>query len=307
MPNTPHRSVMLKEVLSFANACHKGVFVDATFGAGGYSRGLLEAGWPQVIAFDQDQSAAKYLTEINGDYPSQVTFINDNFSNLLSHITNEVDGFVFDIGVSSMQIDQAARGFSFNKDGALDMRMNLNGSLTAEYVINQYPEEQLANLIFNYGGERKSRRIARFITERRLISPIKTTLELASIVSKAVGYYKDDIHPATRTFQAIRIEVNNELKSLEDGLKAAAELVKLGGVIIVVTFHSLEDQIVKKYFAEICGTLPNTNRHMPEIMHLNNAARFTNVSKKVVLPTEQEVALNPRARSAKLRAIRRVA
>jgi len=298
---------MLAEVLKAANPSKGEVFVDATFGAGGYSRGLLESGCKHIIAFDQDSSAEKYFLELNEKHPGSSTFVNDNFSNINTHIKDDVDGFVFDIGVSSMQIDQADRGFSFNKDGALDMRMNTSNPLTAEYVVNNYEEEQLANLIFNYGGERKSRRIARYIVEQRATAPFKTTLELAATIAKAVGRYKDEIHPATRSFQAIRIEVNGELKALEEGLKAAVSRVKIGGRVVVVTFHSLEDAIVKSYFAKICGAIPNSNRHLPEAPQAQEAIKFALINRKAIAPSNEEVSSNPRSRSAKLRAIKRVA
>lgn len=306
MTNKPHIPVMGNEVIALLSPDYSQIAVDATFGAGGYSKLMLSNGCKGVIAFDQDNNTEKYFLDLLKEYPDSISFINDNFRNIKNHIQENVDAFVFDIGVSSMQLDQAERGFSFSKDGALDMRMDRSNPITAAEIVNTYEEKRLADIIFQYGGERKSRQIARHISAQRIEKPFSSTLELASAITKAVGRYNDEIHPATRTFQALRIEVNKELDALSEGLAGAAEKLKIGGKIIVVTFHSLEDAIVKKYFASICGAIPNNNRHMPQLPDKNSKPKFEFLTKKALYPTKSEIDANPRARSAKLRAVRRV-
>ncbi len=307
MTNIPHVPVMAQEVIELLKPSEIDVSIDATFGAGGYSKLMLSNGCKHVIAFDQDNNTEKYFLDLLKEYPDSISFINDNFRNIKDHINKGVDAFVFDIGVSSMQLDQADRGFSFSKDGALDMRMDRSNTLTAAEVVNTYEERRLADIIFQYGGEKKSRQIARYISNQREEKPFASTLELANAITKAVGRYNDEIHPATRTFQALRIEVNKELDALSEGLAAAAEKVEIGGKIIVVTFHSLEDAIVKKYFASICGALPNNNRHMPELLNRVEDPKFAFLTRKALSPSKREIDANPRARSAKLRAVRRIA
>jgi 16S rRNA (cytosine1402-N4)-methyltransferase len=302
-----HNPVMLNEVLEIALGDRPEIFVDATFGAGGYTKALLQGGCKKVIAIDQDSSTEKYFAKLAEDYPERIQYINDNFKNIAHVVSEEVDGFVFDLGVSSMQLDQAERGFSFSRSGNLDMRMDRSSSLTAAYIVNNYPEKGLADLIFNFGGERKSKRIARTIVEKRAAKPFETTLDLANAIITAVGSYRDEIHPATRTFQAIRIEVNKELSVLQIGLLAACNAVKVGGRIIVVTFHSLEDAIVKRCFSELCGKQQNANRHQPVLTNHYAEARFSILTKKALQASNEEIKLNPRSRSAKLRAIRRIA
>lgn len=307
MNKIPHNPVLLKEVLAALEPIDQAVFVDATFGAGGYTKALLKEGARKVVAFDRDDSARHYLDLLSNEFPNKVNFINDNFSNMGHHIQEQVDGIVFDVGVSSMQLDQAERGFSFNKEGELDMRMDTKATLTAADVVNSYDEKHLADLLFTYGGEKKSRIIAKNIVKYREDKLFATTTELANVITSSVGYYNDKIHPATRSFQAIRIEVNDELKALTEGIKAASSLLKVGGRMAVVTFHSLEDVIVKRYFNELCKKQDGVNRYMPFVEDGEKSCNFSLINKKVISASLEETSINPRARSAKLRAIRRVA
>ena len=287
MDEPSHVPVMLDEVMSAINIRPGGVYIDATFGAGGFSRRILEAdNSVKVIGIDKDKSAEKFAAALLRDYEDRFEFKHMNFSQL-DDLAITADGIVFDIGVSSMQLDTADRGFSFAYDGDLDMRMNQEDALTAEDVINTYKEKELADILYYFGGERKSRRIAKGIVEARAKKRIKTTKELADIVRRSIGFYRGKISPATRTFQAIRIEVNNELDTLRVGLEKAALMMKPGGVMVVISFHSGEDRIVKYFFKELA----------------KNEIEFTLVRKKAMMPSRDEVLCNPRSRSAKMRYI----
>jgi 16S rRNA (cytosine1402-N4)-methyltransferase len=303
-----HNPVLLEEVCECLSPREGGVYIDATFGAGGYTSAILNQAHCKVYAIDRDHQAEEIAGSLSSTFGGRFQFALGEFSkmhNLLPNI-GLVDGIVFDIGVSSMQLDQAERGFSFNKDGPLDMRMNRRQQLTAADLIATCPEEELADIIYKYGGERKSRRVANAIVQARTQSRIETTGQLAEIVLSALGNYKDDIHPATRTFQALRIVINDELNQLEAGLKSASNMVAIGGKIVVVTFHSLEDRIVKEYFNKLCGRVANINRHLPLLKENSIEPSFTLYNRKVIIPGINEVRNNPRARSAKLRAITRV-
>lgn len=307
-----HTSVLLKEVLSLLSPQDGGVYVDATFGAGGYSKAILESACCKVYGIDRDETVTKFHNDLNTKYPGKVELFIDRFSNIknvLSSIepspvisvldtgitSNGVDGIVFDIGVSSMQIDDGERGFSFLHDGPLDMSMDNSSHINASTFVNTLREEEIANTIYNFGGERHSRKIARAIVNVRKKKPIKTTLELANIVRSVVFRGKSKIDPATRTFQAIRIWVNDELGELEKGIKAASEILnKSGSRLVVVTFHSLEDRIVKNFFKGLCEP------------GLNDCKAFSLINKKVIKASEEEINANPRSRSAKLRAIQRL-
>jgi 16S rRNA (cytosine1402-N4)-methyltransferase len=291
----PHTPVLLDEVLAalaiVPGECH----VDATFGAGGYSRAMIAAG-AQVLAFDRDPQAIADATPMAG-----LTLIHARFSDMESHLDTPVDGITMDIGVSSMQLDQAARGFSFQSDGPLDMRMEQEGQSAAGFL-NTADETDIADIIYRYGDEPKSRRIARGIVAAR---PLSTTGELARTVRRAVGWRDGDKKdPATRTFQAIRIHINRELGELEDGLAAAERCLKPGGRLAVVTFHSLEDRLVKRFFKERSGGNPSASRHMPMVMADGPLPSFEGVAKPVRAGAT-EAARNPRARSATLRFARR--
>lgn len=299
MPRTaPHIPVLIDEVLDALAISPGETHVDGTFGAGGYSRAILAAG-AKVVAFDRDPDAiaAGRAAALDG-----LTLVEDRFSNMAAHV-EDVDGVTLDIGVSSMQLDQAARGFSFQADGPLDMRMEQAGATAADFV-NEADEAEIADVIYRYGDEPKSRRIARAIVAAR---PITRTAELAAVVRRAVGWregQKSD--PATRTFQAIRIHINRELGELEDGLEAAERVLKAGGRLAVVTFHSLEDRIVKRFLRDRSGQTPTGSRHLPEAASRGPAPTFEAVAKPV-RPGEAELARNPRARSATLRVARRTA
>ena len=293
---SPHIPVLLDPILK-AVAPVAGRWLDGTFGAGGYARGLLAAGAAHVIGVDRDPLALQMAASWAGDYGDRLSLVAGNFSDLDVHAP--LDGVVLDLGVSSMQLDFAERGFSFAKDGPLDMRMSQDGESAAD-LVNGQDEGQLADILYLYGEERASRRIAKSIVDHRAKARIETTLQLAEIVSRCLPRPKPgQSHPATRSFQAIRIAVNTEFTELAEGLAAAERALKPGGMLAVVTFHSLEDRIVKRFFQLASGAESNTNRYAPA--RVEDAVRFTLVTRKATTPTDDEVAANPRARSAKLR------
>jgi 16S rRNA (cytosine1402-N4)-methyltransferase len=305
-----HTPVLLAEVLRSLEIKEGGCYVDATFGAGGYTKAILEqAPNTKVIALDRDANVLPEAKALHAEYGDRFIFIQGDFGNVCNHVRFEyegqVDGIVFDIGVSSMQLDQAERGFSFTKEAPLDMRMDQDQELSAHTVVNEYEQEQLADIIYRYGDERRSRAVARAICAAREQAPIETTVQLAEIVAKVVPKGQAKIHPATRTFQAIRIEVNQELEQLKTGLQEAAKLVGSGGIISVVTFHSTEDRIVKSYFNDLSGKEIHSNRHMPAELVASSNADFELAQNKAIAPSAEEIRANPRARSAKLRVIRR--
>lgn len=299
--NAPHIPVMLAEVLTALKPLQGGVFVDATFGAGGYTRAMLEAG-AKVVAIDRDPDAIAAGGSLAKANEGQLFLQHGRFSDLdaLARASgfDGVDGVVADIGVSSMQIDQAERGFSFQKDGPLDMRMEQSGTSAAD-VVNTYQRQDLTRIIGILGEERQASRISAEIVEQRATAPFETTLQLAKCVEKVLGRNpKDRIHPATRTFQALRIFVNRELEELADALLAAERILKPGGRLVVVTFHSLEDRLVKRFLkdrAEESGG----SRHLPQIE--NNELTFHQVKRGAISASRSEAEGNPRARSAKLR------
>jgi len=305
----PHISVLLDEVLESLAIQPGDLIVDGTFGAGGYSRAFLERG-AEVIAFDRDINVTPHAERMAADFPGRFQLVRERFSRLdeaLGELGREsCDGVVLDIGVSSMQLDNAERGFSFMRDGPLDMRMGSSGDTAAD-IVNTRPEAELSRLFWIYGEEKASRRIAHVIVRRRAEQPFERTLDLAETVEKAVGGRRGaPTHPATRVFQALRIAVNDELGELEAGLEAAERVLKPGGRLAVVTFHSLEDRIVKAFLTERAGRLPSGSRHMPELK-AGPAPTFELLFKGAREPSERELAANPRARSAKLRAARRTA
>ena len=304
-----HISVMLPEVLQAMQPSDGEIFVDGTFGAGGYSRALLEAAKCTVYAIDRDPSVAETAAKLAKAFPNRFFWLAGNFGDMIELLAekgvNSVNGIVLDIGVSSMQIDNAERGFSFKKDAPLDMRMSRDG-LSAADIVNNAPEAELADIIFQYGEERKARQIARAIIEQRKIKPITTTKELADIARKVVRYAGDGIDPSTRTFQALRIKVNDELGELERALKAAEKILAPSGRLVVVSFHSLEDRIVKQFFRVCSGDTSGGSRHLPYIgathkATTNHLPAFFLKNRKPVLPSAAEIDSNPRSRSAKLR------
>jgi 16S rRNA (cytosine1402-N4)-methyltransferase len=294
----PHTPVLLPEVLDALSPAPDKTVIDGTFGAGSYTRAFLDAG-AKVIAFDRDPTAKRFAEGLD---PDRFRFVGTRFSEM-AEIVGEaaVEGVALDLGVSSMQLDQAERGFSFMRDGPLDMRMGDAGQTAAELVNTAEPAE-LARIFFVYGEERQSRRIAAAIARRRAEQPFSRTLELAEFIEKALGGRRGaKVHPATRAFQGLRIAVNEELSELEAGLVAAERALKPDGRLCVVTFHSLEDRIVKTFFAERAGRTPSGSRHAPP-REVQAQPSFSLLFNGAQAPSEAEVAANPRARSAKLRA-----
>jgi len=289
---------MLDEVVDALQPRAGQTVVDGTFGAGGYTRGILATG-ASVIAFDRDPTARRFAADLPAD---RFRLVERRFSELADETgEGSVDAVVFDIGVSSMQLDEAERGFSFMRDGPLDMRMAASGPTAAD-LVNEAEPGDLARILFVYGEERESRRIARAIAKRRDEQPFTRTLELAEFIEKTLGGRRGaKVHPATRSFQAIRIAVNEELSELEAGLAAAERALKTGGRLCVVTFHSLEDRIVKTFFSVRAGKTPAGSRHAPPVA-AGAAPSFQLLFNGAETPSAAELAANPRARSAKLRA-----
>lgn len=292
-----HIPVMLQEVLAAVNPQKGEVYVDATFGNGGYTRAILEAANCKVIALDRDPTVRIRANEIKNMYGERFEFRFGQFGDFADLVPEKINGAVFDIGVSSMQLDEAERGFSFSKEGTLDMRMSQSG-VSAKDIVNTYDEQALADLIYQYGEEKKSRQIAREIAEYRKHKEIETTTELAEIIYKVIHKKFGEIDPATRTFQALRIAVNDELGELSRGLTGAANRLQKNGRLAVVDFHSLEDRIVKTFFKENGGRRVRVSKYAPELVQDEHL--FAEVS-KVIVPTAEECKRNPRARSAKLR------
>ena len=291
-----HIPVLISSLISTASPI-SGTWIDGTFGAGGYTKYLLNAGADRVIGIDRDPSVFDMATDWKSEFGDRLRLVQDTFSNL-DKTTEQADGVVLDIGVSSMQIDQAERGFSFQKDGPLDMRMSGTGS-TAAHLINSASEEKIADILFYFGEERASRRIAKMIVERRNERPFERTLDLVSVIQKCLPRSKPgQAHPATRSFQALRIAVNGEYNQLVEGLSAAERVLCLGGVLAVVTFHSIEDRIVKRFFQSRSGSKAGS-RYAPLVEDVD--AQFILKSRKPIRASEEEIALNPRSRSAKLR------
>ena len=319
-----HIPVLKNEVVENLQPDKNKVFIDCTFGAGGHTQALLERG-ARVIAVDRDNNNEKFAIELQKIYGKNLVFINKKFSQLkeilqeYNFITvddlrrnnnnTKLDGILYDVGVSSMQIDEASRGFSFQKDGRLDMRMGCNG-LSAEDIVNNFSERDLADIIFKYGDEKFARKIAKILINARIKSPITSTVKLAELIKNNLPFYHDKIHPATRTFQALRIAVNEELRELETSLEIASNLTPIGCKIAVITFHSLEDKIVKNIFQKYSkGNIKHFNRNDPEILTLQlNLSSITLkvITKKPITPTDEEVKNNIRSRSAKLRVAVRV-
>ena len=302
-----HYSVLLNEAIENLNIKEDGIYVDATLGLGGHSSKILEKlTTGHLYAFDEDKMSIDYadkrLAKINTNY----TIIKSNFVNLKAKLeelgVTAIDGIVFDLGVSSPQIDTASRGFSFSKDGLLDMRMDTDSHLTAEQVVNEYKKEELTNIFFNYGEEKQSRLIANKIVAKR---PIKTTLELVKVILEAVGanyFYKN--HPERKIFQAIRIEVNKELSVLKDVLPDVTDILKTQGRMVIITFHSLEDRIVKKYMKEE-SKVSDLVKGLPEIPAAYQP-KLKLITKKPILPSSEELEANSRSKSAKLRVAEKI-
>ena len=307
-----HRPVMLDAVLDALSPRDGAIYIDGTFGGGGYSRALLDAADCRVCGIDRDPDACIRGREMAAGYQGRLTILEGQFGDMDRLAAAEgigpVDGVTLDLGVSSFQIDQAKRGFSFSKDGPLDMRMGGDGPSAAD-VVNNEDEEVLADIIYRYGEERLSRRIARAIVSARAEEPILRTSRLAGIVRSCYPSRsgKDAIDPATRTFQALRIYVNDELGELSRGLTAAETLLADSGRLAIVSFHSLEDRIVKQFLRERCGQMPGSSRHAPQRQEDPRVPSFSMLARRPLRPEDGEIAVNPRARSARLRTAERTA
>lgn len=304
MTEAPHISVLRDEVVAALQPCDGGVYIDGTFGAGGYTRAILEAADCTVLAVDRDPDAIVNAAPMVAEFDGRLNLVEGCFSDLADHARAAgyqfVDGVALDVGVSSMQLDQAGRGFSFRFDGPLDMRMAQAGPSAAD-VVNQADEGLIADILFRYGEEKQSRRIARAIVNAREAQPITTTLALAKIVADALGPKAKamKIDPATRSFQGLRIYVNDELGELGRALLGAEDILKPGGVLAVVSFHSLEDRLVKQFLAACAQPVGGGSRHLPQMD--GPAPSFTVKKKSGIVPTDAETKANPRARSARLR------
>jgi len=304
-----HTPVLLQETLDHLNLRAGMHVVDCTLGLGGHSMTILEkiGGKGRLIAFEQDEENLKIanskLETRNSKIGAEITYVHDNFEYFSDYVKEPVDGILFDLGFSSPHVDDPERGFSFQKDGPLDMRYDKRQKLTAEKVVNKYNEKDLADIIYQYGEERRSRVIAKKIIHVRKEKPITTTLQLADVIASTVGR-KEKIHPATRTFQALRIYVNRELEVLETALDQAINLLKPKGRIVVISYHSLEDRIVKnkfKYYAKDC-ICP---KELP-VCQCNFQKKLYILTKRPIIPVSIEVEKNPRARSAKMRVAERI-
>lgn len=305
MSETGHQPVLLKEMLEAVSPRDGGIYIDGTFGGGGYTRAVLKAARCRVLAIDRDPRAVAEGTHLEAQFPEHLTIVSGLFSNLQALAKEQgigaVDGVMLDVGVSSMQLDSPERGFSFQKDGPLDMRMGSEGR-TAAQAVNTLPEKMLETIIAVFGEERRARAIAHAIIVARARKLFTRTGELEKLVVSVLGGpAHHTIHPATRTFQALRIYVNAELEELVRGLQAAEEMLKPGGRLAVVTFHSLEDRIVKRFLSERGRPAPRPSRHAPPVGK-DHLLSFSLLAPSPVLASAEEIGRNPRARSAKLRA-----
>ncbi len=304
--NFEHISVLLEEVLEGLNIKENGIYVDGTLGGAGHSSQIVKRlTTGKLIGIDQDLNALKKASEVLEEYKDKIILVHNNYENIDEVLNGlgieKVDGILLDLGVSSHQLDEESRGFSHNKDAPLDMRMDETSSFSAWDVVNKYSEKELEDIIWNYGEDRWARRIAKFIVEERKEKPIDTTLQLVSVIKKAIpkDVRKDGHHPAKKTFQAIRIEVNRELDVLIKSIPNMVNLLNPGGRLAIITFHSLEDRIVKEGFKELyldCICPP----HLPQCV-CDKTREIEIITRKPIVPTEEEIMKNPRSRSAKLR------
>ena len=305
-----HISVLLEESISSLNLKESSIIVDCTLGYGGHSSNILariKEGF--LFAFDQDSEAIRHSTSRLKEIGTNFTIIKSNFVNLKEELTKrnveKVDGFLFDLGVSSPQLDDKERGFSFHEDARRDMRMDKDNPISAYEIVNEYSKERLAEIFYKYGEDKFARNIAKKIVEYREQKPIETTLELVEIIKTAVPMkFRKDKHPARQIFQAIRIEVNHELDVIEPALEQALSMLNIGGRVAVITFHSLEDRLVKNIFKEKCAIDPKV-QGMPNIPP-EYLPDYRLVVNKAIIPSEEELERNPRARSSKLRVIERI-
>jgi 16S rRNA (cytosine1402-N4)-methyltransferase len=306
-----HTPVLLREVIEAIGPRDGAIYVDGTFGAGGYSTAILEAADCQVFGIDRDPMALKTGKELAKRFPGRLCLLGGCYGDMVNLLAkrgiDKVDGVALDIGVSSMQIDDAKRGFSFRANGPLDMRMGMqiDATATAADVVNTMNEDDLNHIIYTYGDERASRRIAAAIVKDRVHEPFTTTSQLAGLIRRIVKKSKDGVDPATRTFQALRIYVNDELGELSRGLTAAEKLLSPCGRLAVVSFHSLEDRKVKKFLHSRSGQGPRQSRYLPEAANSALPPSFSLLKRGIIKPCQEEIEINPRARSARLRAAER--
>jgi 16S rRNA (cytosine1402-N4)-methyltransferase len=309
MSETGHVPVLLEAMLQALAPQDGGTYLDATFGGGGYALAILQSCCCTLWAIDRDPDAIARGAALAARFPGRLHLLEGRFGDMLallgSHGVSALDGVVLDLGVSSFQLGDPARGFSFRADGPLDMRMDRAGPTAAD-LVNRLPERNLADLLYELGEERASRRIARAIVAARISAPIMTTAQLAAIIRRVVPADRSGIDPATRSFQALRIRVNDELGEIERALGQALELLSPGGRLVVVSFHSLEDRIVKQFMAGAAGRAPSPSRHAPERVASRPPARFRLLVTRALRPGAAEIAANPRARSARLRALERL-
>ncbi len=306
---TPHYPVLISEIIQNLKPENNKKYLDCTFGAGGYTKAILESSDCFVTAIDQDPNVLKYAKKLQDQdiYKKRFEFIEGNFANIKDLLNgNQYDGIILDLGVSSMQLDEGERGFSFMRDGNLDMRMNnKKGSSAADFIAN-VSETELADVIYKYGEEVQSRQIAKMIIQERQKKPIISTLKLAEIIRSAMHYRRAKIDPATKTFQAIRIYINKELENLEHFLNNVNELLKPRAKILIVSFHSLEDSIVKSFFKEHSVEKIARSKYSQDPENIDANKWLKTIKKKPILPTRDEIAKNPRSRSARLRVAEKI-
>ncbi len=306
-----HLPVMLDEVVATLAPRDGATYLDCTFGGGGYTGAFLEAADCTVYAIDRDPDAIARGAALTARFPGRLHLLEGCFGDMVALLAERgvarLDGVVMDLGVSSFQLDEAERGFSFRTDGPLDMRMGRSGPTAAD-LVNRLPEAELADILFTYGEERLSRRIAKTIVAARALEPITTTHRLAEVIRSKVPRDPSGIDSATRSFQALRIKVNDELGEVERGMAAGLGLLAPAGRLVVVAFHSLEDRLVKRFMQKACGRMPTASRHAPAALaDRGGAAGFSLLTPKALRPGDDETGRNPRARSARLRALERVA
>ena len=312
-----HIPVLLAHIIEALQPADGETFLDMTYGAGGYSRAILEAADCRVVAFDRDPMVIAAAAHMREEFGERLELLAEPFGNLLAKtqegdFIGSFDGAVFDLGVSSMQLDTPERGFSFQSDGPLDMRMSASpgspaSGTSAADVVNTYAEEDIADILYKLGEERRSRAIAKAICARRTEKPFSRTLELAELVRKVLGRTPPGKHPATRTFQALRMYANDELGQLLEGLAGAERALRPGGRLVVVTFHSIEDRIVKRFISSRCGKSQGVSRHMPASIESIRPPSFQIINSRSLTSSKAELEANPRARSARMRAAVRTA